>query len=173
MIWYIHSILNIKEKQYLFLFYSYIYYYRSFKIHKVLDIINILSTSCTGHNSLDKSRVEKRNIFWEMKKLSRSFWQKATFSSCSSPDPKIEHSGRQRCPYLQVVFNRYGSLQELYPMTLIAAASWAAGKKFFKLIHIQQQYRRIDNISFSWGGQMCPNYECRAHLSWLLLLPTK
>ena len=38
-----------------------------------------MSTSCTGRNSLDKSRVEKRNIFWEMKKLSRSFWQKATF----------------------------------------------------------------------------------------------
>ena len=68
-------------------------------------------------------------------------------SSCSSPDPKIEHNRRHRCPYLQVVFNRYGSLQELYPMTLIAAASWAAGKKFFKLIHIQQQYRQIDNIS--------------------------
>ena len=95
-------------------------------------------------------------------------------SSCSSPDPKVEHIGRHRCPYLWVLFNKDGSMQDLHPFDFgSSAASWAAGKKFFKLIHIQQQYRRIDNISFSWGGQMCPNYECRAHLSWLLLLPTK
>ena len=31
---------------------------------------------------MNKFKTEKRNIFWEVKKLSKFFWQKATFSTC-------------------------------------------------------------------------------------------
>ena len=43
--------------------------------------INISSLPCIGWNSLDKFRIEKWNIFWEIWK---SFWLKATFSTRDS-----------------------------------------------------------------------------------------